>query len=444
MRLPAKPPDSMKVIQEASPKEISALMQSEEYLKLAHLCEVEYWPWDKFRFKARHQTKLAWALVANGRLPRYRHLPLDGHGKANLKYTLPDAVQKELMLIDQELAGRVLSDDHQPLIASQREQFIVASLREEAISSSLLEGAVTTRQEAERMLKSGRKPRSNGEQMVMNNYRAIMFIREHYQQELTPEFLIEVQRILTEGTLEKEDQVGRLRTAEDNIRIVDERDQEIVHQPPPAEELEQRIAVLCRFANRRPEEEPFIHPVISACVLHFQVGFDHPFCDGNGRTARALFYWLMLRRGYWLFEYLPISRLIYRSPGQYARAFLYSEIEDFDLTYFLLYKMRIISRARRDLHAYLREKYSQMTQARRMFSSDRRLNHRQRSVVLQATNHPDRVFTIADHQSKFAVSYGTARNDLLALSRWGYLEMSVVGKTFEFVPGDRLTELNGE
>lgn len=43
------------------------------------------------------------------------------------------------------------------------------------------------------------------------------------------------------------------------------------------------------------------------------IAYMHPFVDGNGRTARALFYWYMLKSGYWLTEYLSISRVIAKS-----------------------------------------------------------------------------------------------------------------------------------
>jgi len=186
------------------------------------------------------------------------------------------------------------------------------------------------------------------------------------------------------------------------------------------------------------EDGLFIHPMVRACVLHFQIGFDHPFCDGNGRTARAVFYWSMLRQGYWLFEYLPISRLIYRSPAKYVRAFLNCEVDDFDITYFLQYKAKIIGRARVELRNYLREKQEQIAEARKLFSRDVRLNHRQREVVLRGARDPERVFTIADHKERFAVSYGTARNDLLELHDWGYLRMSIEGNRYDFRPAEKV------
>jgi len=57
------------------------------------------------------------------------------------------------------------------------------------------------------------------------------------------------------------------------------------------------MEAMCAFVNGR-DTEPFIHPAIRAMILHFWLAYDHPFVDGNGRTARALFYWAMLRPGH--------------------------------------------------------------------------------------------------------------------------------------------------
>jgi Fic family protein len=278
--------------------------------------------------------------------------------------------------------------------------------------------------------------------MVMNNYRAIQFIRENRNIDISPTFILELQKILTEDTLDHPEQVGRFRTENDTISVVDDRDDEVMHVPPPASELPKRLKALCDFANRPPHGKDFVHPVIAACVLHFQLGFDHPFCDGNGRTARALFYWMMLRCGYWLFEYLPISRLIYRAPAKYARAFLFCETDDFDVTYFLMYKARIIAMARRDLKEYISEKQSQIAQARRLLSSDGRLNHRQQEIVLHATRNQDRYFTISEHQNKYGIAYGTARADFLQLAAWKYLKKVTVGKRFEFTADEKVSGLD--
>jgi Fic family protein len=445
MRKPEKPPDFMELM--GKMPDMQKAFNTPEIQELYRRCESQYWPWEKLKYVARAQgidPKIVWFLATISRRPRFKNLPLMGHDGLFLHFIVPDYLQYELMLIDQQLAGGLTSDDEIAPTGSQRERFIVSALREEAIASSMLEGAITTRQEAAQMLKTGRKPRSTGEQMVFNNYRAIQFIREHRKIDLSLDFLLELQTILTEKTLDDPTQVGRFRNTDEKIHVVDVRDDEIMHVPPPASELPDRLKVLCNFANQPSHGKAFIHPVIAACILHFQIGFDHPFCDGNGRTARSLFYWMMLRRGYWLFEYLPISRLIYRSPAKYARSYLYCENDEYDVTYFLMYNARIIQTARRELREYISQKLSQVTQARKLFSTDRRLNHRQQDIVLHATRNPDQYFTISEHRGKYAISYETARNDFLYLARWKYLKKHKIGKRYEFTAGERILELNQE
>ncbi len=440
MRIPRRPPSFNDLFGRRS-HDLNTAVIKHEFNDFTRRCEAGYWPWDKVRMAARSSgvdAELAWLMVKIGRMQRFRSLPLFGTGGYALRFNVPDRVQHELMLIDQQMAGRLLSDEADPLTQHQRERFIISALREEAIASSMLEGAATTRRDAKSLLRSGRKPRTRAERMVVNNYHAIMFIREHRKTPLSVDFTLELQSILTRGTLDREDEVGRFRTDRDDISIVDHRDNEVMHTPPAASELEERLDAFCRFANETPTSGAFIHPVIKACVLHFQIGFDHPFCDGNGRTARALFYWAMLKNDYWLFEFLPISRLIYRSPAKYTKAYLLCETDDFDVTYFLSYKVKIISRARQELREYLQDQQVRQSEARKTLAGDERLNHRQREVVLRASRNPERVLTIADHQSRFAVSYGTARTDLLELSRWGYLTYSADTKRYDFYASDKV------
>lgn len=385
-------------------------------------------------------AELAWVLIKMAREQRYRYVGLKGKDDILLKFNVPDQVQQELMHIDRELAGKLISDDENPLTAHQKERFIISALREEAIASSMLEGAATTRRDAKKMLQLGRKPRTRGERMVLNNYNAIQFVRENRNVDLSTDFLKELQKILTEGTLDNADEAGRFRTEKDDITIIDQRDNQVLHVPPPASELEERMGSLCRFANGKTAKGRFMHPVIQACIVHFQLGFDHPFCDGNGRTARALFYWLMLRKGYWLFEYIPISRMIYEGPAKYVRAFLYCESDEFDVTYFLVYKAKITARARQQLHDYIDRKQRRLTEARRQFSADNRLNPRQQELVLQVARNPDISFTVASHQGRNAIAYGTARNDLIQLAQWGYLVQETVGRQMHFRPAEEFAK----
>lgn len=419
----------------------SDAMSDHRYREAAQEADAKYRHWAKIRYIARAgglNPELLWLMVKLARSGRYRSLRLSGGRGSPVQFTVPAFVQEELMHIDQQLAGQLGSDDDHPPSETAKERYIVRALREEAIASSMLEGAATTRREAKEMLREGRRPRSHGEQMVYNNYQAISFIRENRATPLSTEFLLEVQRIITDGTLDRPEDAGRIRGRTDKVQVVDQFG-EVLHDPPDADELPRRIQELCAFANGE-SDEAFIHPVVRACVLQYQLGFDHPFCDGNGRTARAIFYWSMLRAGYWLFEYLPISSLIYESPGQYGLAYLYTESDEFDVTYFLMYKARVLRRARRQLREFMEKKQRDMIEARRVFEDDRRLNHRQRSLITRLLRNPQQVVTIKSHQGRHTVAYGTARSDLLDLADWGYLVKGQRANRFEFEAGPRLSE----
>ena len=92
---------------------------------------------------------------------------------------------------------------------------------------------------------------------------------------------------------------------------------EVAHEPPSYEKIPEIINQLCDFANK---DDTFIHPIIKAIIIHFLISFLHPFVDGNGRTARSLFYWYMLKKGYWMREFLSISRIIYKKKNLYEKA----------------------------------------------------------------------------------------------------------------------------
>jgi Fic family protein len=167
-----------------------------------------------------------------------------------------------------------------------RDRYLVSSLIEESITSSQLEGAATTHKVAKEMLRQGRNPRTRGEQMIYNNYAAMQFIRKHKHLPLTPEMILQLQQIMAESTLDDPTAAGRWRRADEDVRVVDERDQQVFYVLPPAQEVDARITELCDFANAS-NEKPFIHPVIKAIAIHFMMGWVHPFVDGSGRTART-------------------------------------------------------------------------------------------------------------------------------------------------------------
>jgi len=377
-----------------------------------------------------------WALVKLSRMTNRKTVPLvDAIGRA-FTYRLPAAADRILHLADKEMAGTIVSPTTEFDSNESRARYLVRSLTEEAIASSQIEGAAVTREDAKRMLREKRPPRTEGERMVLNNYATIRMLNDRRAEPMTPELLCEIQHSLTDGTLKKPDQAGRFRRPDEKIRIWDDQDNEVVYVPPPAAELPTRVAALCEFANGRDDPAKpglFIHPVVRAVVCHFWLGFDHPFADGNGRTARALFYWHMLRNGYWLAEYLTISEIIRHAPVQYARAYLNTEGDDNDLTYFILYHLTVLERSLREFHGYLARKAAERANITNAVSLAR-FTPRQREVLMRALRDPAALSTYESHAETFRVTVPTARADLLDLTELGLLRQNKSGRRFEFTP----------
>jgi Fic family protein len=211
-----------------------------------------------------------------------------------------------------------------------------------------------------------------------------------------------------------------------------------MHEPPPAEQLPARLERLCAFANGN-SDTGYLPPVVRAILVHFMLAYDHPFVDGNGRTARLLFYWSMLSQDYWLAEFLPISRLLKKAPMQYARSFLHSEQDDGDLTYFVLYQLGIIQRAIRDLHEYLGRKVAETQQLRKALKAmSRQFNYRQLALLEHAVRSPGAVYTVASHSMSHNVVAQTARTDLQALAQQGLLIRTTSGRGHAWSPASDL------
>ena len=402
--------------------------------------------WDKLRHLDPPDGldhKQWWLGIKMARSSLLRTFPLvDAQTGERFSFAMPDPVLKLLHDVDRNCAGEIAMPEVVTSDDQARRHYLVNSLMEEAIRSSQLEGATTSRRKAVELLRSGRPPRDRSERMILNNYRALEFIRGMGDR-LTPGLVLELQRILTEGTLENPDAAGRLQRAdEERVGVYDVADGSLIHEPPPADELPARLDALCAFANGEDDAAPFMHPVIRAVLIHLWLGYDHPFEDGNGRTARALFYWSMKRSGYWLTEYLSISRILRRAPAQYSNAYVLTETDGGDATYFLIYQLGIIVRAVADLHAYLERKVREIQTVERRVRDAGQLNHRQMALVGDALRTPDRRYTYASHAKSHGVTEETARTDLIGLQDLGYIQRAAGrGRRHQYSPAPGLGDL---
>lgn len=326
-----------------------------------------------------------------------------------------------------------------------REDYRYDQLVEEAISSSLIEGAtISTRAQAKAMVREERPPASRSERMIYNNYLAMERILGIADRALTVDDLLEIHAILGDDALDVPDAAGRLRTVTDAVEVADPMTGEVWHVPPPAGELPERLRALLAFANDDGDGQPFIHPLLRAMILHFWLAYLHPFVDGNGRMARALFYWRMLRAKYELAQFLSISGPIDRSKRQYSLAFAYTETDDGDLTYFLLNQVAVLRAATDELLGHLRERTDRLRAMQTMVKETALLNHRQRAALSYLVRHAGDAIEVGGHRTQHGVSYLTARKDLQDLEAAGFLNRVRVGRSDRYMIDPRFaTRLRG-
>ncbi|WFN33458.1 Fic family protein [Methanogenium sp. S4BF] len=425
-KLPEKPPEGW---DEIAIRTIEKIHLDPAFGKLVTEYNTRYLAWDDLTYRIPDPEKrmAAWAMMKMLRAVRYEAVP---YPSLDLKYSTTPDISRSLHIFDQYLSGTIRI--HNKTIKLEQ-SYIINSFMEESIASSILEGAVTAHKVAKDMLRKGREPRNTSEQMVINNYRAMRFIRAEKDTPLTPEFILALHRIVTGNTLD-EAAVGHFR---DNNEIVvnDPVTGVVYHTPPEYTEVPGLIDALCRFANATDDDDAgtFIHPIVRGIILHFLIGYIHPFEDGNGRTARSIFYWYVLSQGYWLFEYMPISRVILRSKKDYALAYLHTEYDEMDLTYFIRHQIRCIEEARKDLLAYIERKQSEQNATKAILKTIQDISQRQADILREMMEQSDEYFTIREISETHGVVYQTARTDLLDLAEKGYIRKEKRGREFIFI-----------
>jgi Fic family protein len=435
MKIPRTPPSFDKMLETLN----ANLIQKMIGLSNNPLIVRQYLHWDKLQHHKveGYTAEELWTAVKFQRQGTLKPIPLHDKKGNSFRFCVPEIVAQQLHQIDTGCGAMIGIPE--PITNPQiKDKYLVRSLMEEAITSSQLEGAATTREAAKEMIRTGRPPRDTDEQMILNNFVTMQQITKLKTQPLTPEMVFEIHKLVTDKTLPDPTAAGRFRRS-DEKRFVGNDEGTIFHDPPVVEELSRRLIAMCDFANGKTPSF-FIHPVVRAITLHFWLAYDHPFWDGNGRTARAIFYWAMLHSGYWLFEFISISTILRKAPIKYGRSFLYTETDDNDLTYFIVAQTKVIQQAVEELRTYINRKSLEMTELESQIRALDLFNHRQVDLIRHALKHPFSHYAIESHRTSHNVVYQTARTDLLDLESRGVIEKRMVGRKMVFVAPKDLPE----
>jgi len=395
---------------------------SPEIENLIDKINADYLYWDKVKYKPLpegYTPQMLWTYVKASRVRR----AITVWDKYDIILCITSQMQRMCHDFDMKF-GSFWEADNEPQ-SPEKKYYLSSSLMEEAIYSSKMEGASTTRVVAKEMLRKKKSPQNKAQQMIANNYATIQYIVEHKDEPLTEEGLLYIHKLMTEKTLDNPDDAGRFRT-NDNVVVADMVEGDVVYTPPTFEDIPEFVADLCDFFNN-DNPRTFIHPIIKGIIIHFMLAYMHPFVDGNGRTARALFYWYMLKENYKLTEYMSISRVIAKSKTSYEKSFRYTENDDNDMGYFVAYNLRALEISFQQLRDYIQRKQREK-KAANAFMLAGNINQRQALVLQRLAEEPDTIFTVKDVQELFSVSSMTARKDLADLVQQGYLAEIAINK----------------
>ncbi len=407
-----------------------------------------YLHWSQLKWRVPKGEELAiWKAVKFKRKSIMKPLPLKDENGIRFSYCTPHSMEAMLHQVIKLAGGNGGGNGESGGTDSIQNRFLVSSLMmEEAITSAQLEGASTTREVAKKMLEEDREPVDEDERMILNNYLLLKYAESIKNEELSIDQILELHRIATLGTTKNNVRPGEFR--EDNEIYVDDGKGNIAHQPPDYPLIHDRLMLLCEFANADHSgmgENLFMPPIVKAIILHFMIGYEHPFRDGNGRTARALFYWHMLKCEYNLFKYVSISKLLKEKSKEYGLSFMYTERDQNDLTYFIYFQLEIILSSFQELEKYLNKKTNEFQKITELLNKkkwDKELNFVQKDLLKKAIKEPGRVFTAKEVSASYSISQNTSRTYLNKLVDLKLFLNSKDGKTVIYIaPSDLALKL---
>ncbi|MBW1297042.1 Fic family protein [Aquimarina litoralis] len=414
---------------------IIKFIQSQGKLKVLKKIEENYLYWDKIKYlnDVNFDSKKLW--MATKSIRKIQAIQAKIHD-IYYEFNITKHLQQKLHYLDHNFGAGFQKEEL--LSELDKQQYLTNALMEESIFSSMIEGATTTRVQAKDMLRKNKSPKNKSEQMILNNYETIQYISEHKTEDISIQKLYEIHRLVTKNTL-AEDKIGVFRNNND-IHVMNEITGDIVHTPPNFKKLDKLMESFCDFFNNNPKDN-FIHPIVKASILHFFIGYIHPFVDGNGRTARAIFYWYLLKNGYWLVEYLSISRVIMKTKIQYEKAYIYAEIDEMDITYFIHYQTKVLTQAFEDLKKYVSQKKEEENELS-LFYKEPNINDRQAQILFWINENENRHFSVKEIETIFSITNQTARIDLESLVERNILrKVHINKKTANYWKGDEFDKI---
>lgn len=166
----------------------------------------------------------------------------------------------------------------------------------DAFHSATIEGARTT---VEKVKEVHDNPKTKDDKMVINTIKGMQYA---YDNRITKDNIRTLWNIVVQDVCDNQKQDGKVFRS-GMVYVGSGTD--IIHEPARPETIEDMMLHFFEY-----EKDTEYNIWLRACILHFYFVYIHPFCDGNGRTARILTQSYLYHYGMDKIQYLPLSRTI--------------------------------------------------------------------------------------------------------------------------------------
>ena len=355
-----------------------------------------------------------WPLMDQARRNASIDLPLKTQGGENFRFVVNSTIEAQC-----DAVAAMARRSH--LLDSLPAEIMEDATIDEAVWSSVIEGAFTSRAEAAKIIRQNKQPVNRSEQMIKNNYQAMLYVLEHLEDPITTQTLIDIAQIVTQNA--SDETVEGFRT----VPVYVTGREGVIYTPPAAEQVPAMMDDLLNFIQSSE-----LHPLFKACIAHFYFVYVHPFTDGNGRTARALSYMMLLRTGYDFFRYFSVSGLIAEERNSYYKSMRHVEASGNDMTYFIDYYSAMLARSvdRMEKHLF---RHVLADRIMRSMEASGQLNDRQLKGVRWLLEGDSDSITVDAWKKKYKTATETARQDLLMLCETGILTRTMDGRRALFI-----------
>lgn len=311
--------------------------------------------------------------------------------------------------------------------ATFKNEFLLDSAIEEAITSAIYEGAHSTRAQAEQLIASGERPKNKDEWMLINNFRAMRWVKENQSTALTKNVILHLHKIVTENTLEGDDTNFQGKFRNDKVFVGP-------HEGIEHNKIDNAIDEMISVTTENPR---YFHPLLKGILIHYFIGYIHPFFDGNGRTARALFYFKSIKNQLNYVELLSVSAYLRTHGKQYEKSFEKVKDNEYDLTYFIDFCLDSICSALKEVSRKVNY-LLRMTDLKERFQ----LSQTQVGLMQRMALHKFRTIDVEKYAMQISKSREFARQELKSLLDLNLVsEMKISKKLVYKVNVDKLKEL---